>query len=1108
MGAALRVLGGVGGRSGAGGGVTGTSAGRGSNLASSTVNGGAFGATPAKPFVTKYATIEQGIEWVFEIGMDVTTIAQVLFAIFVTCFLVLRILGACCGNTLKPVQSIAQWFTRQFDQYDELRQAMDPSSGKSLARQWMSFVLAALAWFFPLLPMRGIAIVTITVRGFCYNCWLLLLVFGAAVVALTVESQFGTMVAYVVDASDLATSAANTASSGFNTALDASNAMLPLYNVQAGQSIKYYYGLWQVLQETQSINTAIGIPGPLSGRRQLVVGDPVQDPLAEVFSALEKGAITMATKQEILSDVERIVQLVVIALTIEAVAIVSAVLPGLAHSGTCGAFNAECFVREYISVAANSVLSVINTVATFFGGSALHLPAALSACSGPDFSNGMPCSCASSEGGPYALLSSCGPATVTCTTNCGSGRRALTLMGALLHTEKFAADGFSTKCFRVDLLAQNGTLWEVCPEPETRKVAWTLLSDEPPGSEKAGGGGGGRRRLASAKEARAHLADTLGEPKLPSDVRIKAGVAKPPAAAAAASAPSRSPGAARAAEPRSQETAELDRAIAALERASAVRMSATFVTIGKLRVACRELAARSLAELRSPVELALSVACVAASLADGVAPGSGATANEYVARSHADALLEVRENMLLSLRAVFSKGSGSSGKRRQLAEGEGGAEGGTGSRAMHAVVRRAAALRSRVAVLSAAAQKAHAGAGGAGGAPGDISPEESPLAHAAQLTVRRFRALAEKEKRRQSASNSNSRRRLSTDSGSPTSAPTSLLPKTRAGWGVFGVPSVCGVTSKACPGIPNQCYALDAQCPYPSGANFLAIGQWGVQYANSETSGWSPASLLVDAVQCPAQWFSNPQSDPAFHLGDNTNPGTLCYPQVTPWPYGYATEVDLRVSPYIDSFCAGPGNENACSCVYYRTGLFDVNIYTWAGFSQAVWIILFNGALCFWTFYTTIFYYVGGPALVDFFWNPTFRALGFPAWVVQFWSTQAQPGTATHRITCATLHSGEFYMVAFWVLLVIIVLVQPAVYVYAIVVEALEILECFVVLVVRTFTGTVWEVRVFGFRNVEDGREAVKQGAPRAMRMLHRRVMGAPLALDPDAATGAREKAQ
>ena len=1044
---------------------TGTGSTRGSNFAQSAGSSGAFGGSVQRPPVTNFQTKLQIGEFIYDISADVLTIGQVLFAVFVTCFLVLRILGACCGNALRPFQSIAQWFTWQFDRYDELRKAMDPHSKKSLAKQWMSWALAVVLWCFPLLPARAFAIVFIIFREFCYNCaWLIFLLAGATAL-LIFESQFSTMVGYVIDSSELATSTAATAASGFNTALDASYAIIPLYNTQAGQSVKYYYGLYQVLHETDSINAGLGLPAPLSGRR---LGEVAVDPLGPALRELETGAISLATKQEILSDVSRIVQLIFVAISLEAVTIISAVLPTLALGTSCAGLNFPCFIREYVSDALNVVLTVINAVATFFGAAKVSLPSAFAACTGSDFADGMPCSCASSEGGPYTGLTSCGPATVTCTTNCAAGRRALTMVGALMESEKFTMQGFSRKCFRVDLVT-NGTLWEVCPELETKKVAWTLLKD-------SSGGNRGRRRLSSAAEARDHLASSLGA-HVSGDVRVRHRAPTPPTRSASPTAT-----------PTTKQKAgsvDLERAIASLERASKVRMASTFITVGKLVISCRDLDSRI--EFKSPVALAVSVACVAASLTDGVVgnqAGGGGDA-PFTLRSHDDAMEELRENMLVGMRAIFARGTSSGSNKRSLQEQEKENEKEEPARvnpALHAAVRYSANLRARLAVLSAAADRAR-GPGPAG----DVSPHESPMAHAVQVTIRRFRELEERRKKEDEK-----KRRLSTESASPTAAPTSVIPKVKNGWGVFGTPTQCGEGSKACPGFPSQCYALNAECPYPSGANFLAVGQWGVQYANSQTSGWSPSSLLVDAVTCPNQWFENPQTDPVFHLGDYENPGALCYPQVTPWQSGYATEVDLRLSPYLDAFCSGEQNQGGCECVYYYTDLFDVNIQTLAGISQALQAILFNGGLAFWTYYTTIFYYFLGPWVVNLFWNPTFRALGFPAWFYRLWLDQAQPGPAWHRLTCAGLHTGELFLDLFFFLMLAVVLVKPAVYLFAILAELLQYIECFLLLLVRTVAGGVWSARVFGFENVEGGKRVMEMGSKRFARDLHQRVFGAP----------------
>jgi hypothetical protein len=958
------------------------------------------------PFVSKFATPFTLAYEAWQLGSGAFSLLYACFGALFGIIVILYYFGDCLGMALKPVYIISNRITKALDRYDALLIAADPLPGQTTAHRMENWLTAFLAYVLMLVPRMFEFVIGFAIAEFL-DFWVQAIFLGLGIIFIALQMQLASLTGFVVSGSKLASSAANAGGTVFNMAIDASHAMLPIYNTNAGQTALFYSELSELVQAT------LNVPSSTSGRRlSMKAGGTFLDATFEELTAIAK---LLAVRIEVLATVNRLVLLIVIAIALVSFEIILAVVPGLAQTLTCAALDSECAVREVFAKIVDIIGTIINSIASVFG-SNLDINGDFLLCQSSDYTPGISNSCSGANGGPFTNQAAGDTFGYTCTqtssgyteyanqgqnavattsgtnptTACHNSRRALTVVGALLNSQAVMASG-GARCFFVDL-AVNGTRWEVCPPPLgdfslDRKVTWTLQ-----------GGGSHGRRLASASEARAHLSASLQAP-VTSDVRVRRA---PPASSSGGGAP--------------RTTEKVQKVLDALERVSQQRMHTTYVMIGNFRVACGEMGITpGMVSFQSYTHLAISTACVFASFGPGMdAAGESALDLE-------EANEKVRAKVDAHVSSLFTRLSPLGKSRRVLTQEEKGG----GEDPVTKVLRSVTELRTRYAVAVEASRSS-------GRSLAEEVAATSPMAKAVAETAKRLEALSKKREQQR-------KRRLSTESASPTSAPTRGGVGTSQ-WGVFSAATVCGQNSVECPGFPGQCVASLSSCPFPTGASPFQQAQWGINYADNSVSTWDPRAAVVDFVQCPNQWLKNPQTNPAFHLGDPSNPGVLCYPQIHEWNYGYFPEMDLSLEPYLNSFCDGSGG---CNCSSYLYGLENANAESLAGIATAIVIIVWNGVLAFWTLLTTILWIVFWG--VNALWSMFFGAFPYsPPGLVYFWSTQGQAGSTYHRVWCAVIHLGELFFMCFALRITYILFEAGVEFAVAVLFEGLQLVECLV----------------------------------------------------------------
>ena len=953
-----------------------------------------------KPPVTLVSTTVELGEAFYSLYSGIATFMSVAGFVIAGLIIFLYYFGDCIGVALVPVYVVAQKLTKALDNYDQLLLAADPAFGSTFIQRlenWFAAFFAFCVMFIPRLFEFTIGFVIAEAKDF----WIQAIFLGLSAIFLAFQMQLAALTGFIVSGSSLATSAWNTGGAVFNTALDVSNAMTPIYNTNAGQTALFYSELSQLVQAIYNVPTG-------SGRRRLQVkaGGTAMD---ETFNALTTIANTLAVPLEALGTASRLTQLVIVAIALVSFVIIAAVLPGIGQNGMCALLSFECILKEALVLFLNVFVPIVKAFASAFGGAINFDPSSL-ACQSGDFPAGISTTCSSANGGPYTNLPAGASTGYTCQET-SSGYSQYFNQGSSAQATTSGTNP-TTACPNVrraltavgallnshESVRAGGTrcFFVDLPSNGTR---WEVcpsssLWEAPHVVWTLQTDIGHGRRLGSAKSAREHLAESLNTP-VGADVRVRTSATKK--------------------QDRKAETeSTFPEVIAELERAAAAKMQTTELTFGTWAVKCAEMNIEpGKIYLKSWTSAAISVACVWAAL------GSG------------DITESVRANVDAQIRLAFSK-------KEPAAHGRSLMQGADDSRVTDIVMRKLLDWRARY-------ELAHAASHTSGRSLIEEVANDSPLARAVEESARRFQRLAQKNEKR---------RRLSTESASPTSAPT--RPVGKCNTGVFCTPSICGSSSKECPGFPNQCFAPSYACPYPTGAPYTAIAQWGIQYANNSMSTFDVRSALLDVVNCPQQWEQNPDTNPAAHLGDDSNPGVICYPQVRPWPFGYVEESDFSLQPYLEDFC-GSTDDSPCDCGSYLYGLENADAETLAGVATAMVIIAFNGILAFWTLLTTIFWFVFTG--VNIIWSSFFGAFSTNSpGLVYFWTTQGQAGTTTHRIVCALLHLGELFFLCFVLRLTYILFECAVEFVAAIIIEAIRLAVTFVRIFLAGVDGAATEV--------------------------------------------------
>jgi hypothetical protein len=281
--------------------------------------------------------------------------------------------------------------------------------------------------------------------------------------------------------------------------------------------------------------------------------------------------------------------------------------------------------------------------------------------------------------------------------------------------------------------------------------------------------------------------------------------------------------------------------------------------------------------------------------------------------------------------------------------------------------------------------------------------------NAVQEATARLRRLLETSKsERESRSGGKKRRGLSTESNSPTFAPTLSTPA--CGWGKLCPTTVCGGNTVECPGFPGQCVADQSTCQYPAGASWGPIAEWGLIQGQTAAENINEWAWIGDVVQCWTDINNNQAINPIGAANPNDPNLKYCFPMPRPnTAVPYATW-SLTPRAALDALCSAgvPTGGDGCNCTKYLDGLSQTTVSVLAGVAAAVAILIWDGFLAFWSLIT---YWIFEGTIIDIYWQSFWGTfIRYPNNMFVLWfHDQGQNATPEQRLMCAFLHLGDFF---------------------------------------------------------------------------------------------------
>ncbi len=355
------------------------------------------------------------------------------------------------------------------------------------------------------------------------------------------------------------------------------------------------------------------------------------------------------------------------------------------------------------------------------------------------------------------------------------------------------------------------------------------------------------------------------------------------------------------------------------------------------------------------------------------------------------------------------------------------------------------------------------------------------------------------------------RRRLLEVTRSPTTPPT--LTKL----GVF-VDKSCP-NGYICPGNgPCVAFPQKNTCPEPTYWTFGSTVQWGALQAELWLQGLSIYAIFADTAECLDAIDANPSINPMSFENviklNNCPECRFCLPLLRelPFPTLPATEFDFITTA--GELCTGLTDSTStvpsCDCPAYWEGMFDTSPLWFLNVPYYVLVLLHNGALDFWFWFTLAF--TRGTWWDSFWqmmWTPAVQ-LGVPVWVQFLFGDQNQGGTLNQQIFCASLNAYAM-LVLVWLILIYTLMIQTLFWQLALVLYgAVELVEFWVdyiieALLVRRASGPNGEKTDAARRAARDMLKARRDERSRVLSRwltrlvdgVHRFTTGAKVSRDP-----------